>query len=189
MPDLGRHLSPGLQKGWVPQLCLFHPLVAFNALSHKSVSACAVQSVPGTAPTSRCTGHLGIGSYYLWARVLFSLNLALIILVHSGPAISLLLSSQMVLLLNQNASDLPGFSVLSVARREASDPGPLFSFEKGWEDSRGIFLNTSQIVIWKRKHSYLCQEYLNFLSSKASSVIQVQLTCSKGSWFFHLWYL
>lgn len=62
--------------------------------------------------------------------MLFSLNLALIILVHSGPAISLLLSSQMVLLLNQNASDLSGFSVLSVARREASDPDPLFPFEK-----------------------------------------------------------
>lgn len=62
--------------------------------------------------------------------MLFSLNLALIILVHSESAISLLLSSQMVLLLNQNASDLPGFSVLSVARREASDPDPLFLFEK-----------------------------------------------------------
>lgn len=66
MPDLGRRLSPGLQKGGCPGCAagLSHPLAAFKASSCKSVSVCAVQSVPGIAPTSRCTEHSGIGSYY-----------------------------------------------------------------------------------------------------------------------------
>lgn len=111
-----------------------------------------------------------------------------IILVHPGPTISLLLSPKSFSCLIKMHLIFLDF-VLSVARREVSDPDHFFPFKTWWTNLRDISFSAFQMMIWKIKKPYLCQKYLNFFTSKASSVIRVRLRSFKSIWFCHLWYL
>lgn len=133
-------------------------------------------------PTSRCIGHPGIGSCYLWLR-LFLPNLLSALF---SPTLDLSFPSCFPpdSFLNQNAFDLPGF--LFCPQSEEMFLTPVHSSPSRWGGQTQEALPLpfpngnleKQSILTFAKHS---SAFFFFFASKVSSATQIQLKSFKSS--------